>query len=150
MTRRRARHMRRVGEHMPCRTRRCMRHGTSNANGHGMPCDEGFPISAASTDTVGRIPPTCQHLMLRVSSEEGSSLFCTLLFQKNLDRSKLWSFSYLDFRYRNPKRAGWYRGWGVRGIGPQKPGRRRATTPPPMAVATKRDVAMQGPLKQCR
>jgi hypothetical protein len=79
-----------------------MRHGTSNANGHGMPCDEGFPISAASTDTVGRIPPTCQHLMLRVSSEEGSSLFCTLLFQKNLDRSKLWSFSYLDFRYRNP------------------------------------------------
>ena len=60
-----------------------MRHGTSNANGHGMPCDEGFPISAASTDTVGRIPPTCQHLMLRVSSEEGSSLFCTLLFQKN-------------------------------------------------------------------
>jgi hypothetical protein len=78
-----------------------MRHGTSNANGHGMPCDEGFPISAASKDTVGRIPPTCQHLMLRVSSEEGSSLFCTLLFQKNLDRSKLWSFSYLDFRYRN-------------------------------------------------
>ena len=69
-----------------------MRHGTSNANGHGMPCDEGFPISAASTDTVGRIPPTCQHLMLRVSSEEGSSLFCTLLFQKNLDRSKLWVF----------------------------------------------------------
>ena len=66
-----------------------MRHGTSNANGHGMPFDEGFPISAASTDTVGRIPPTCQHLMLRVSSEEGSSLFCTLLFQKNLDRSKL-------------------------------------------------------------
>ena len=101
MTRRRARHMRRVGEHVPCRTRRCMRHGTSNANGHGMPCDEGFPISAASKDTVGRIPPTCQHLMLRVSSEEGSSLFCTLLFQKNLDRSKLWSFSYLDFRYRN-------------------------------------------------
>ena len=78
-----------------------MRHGTSNANGHGMPCDEGFPISAASKDTVGRIPPTCQHLMLRVSSEEGSSLFCTLLFPKNLDRSKLWSFSYLDFRYPN-------------------------------------------------
>ena len=69
-----------------------MRHGTSNANGHGMPCDEGFPISAASTDTVGRTPPTCQHLMLRVSFEEGSSLFCTLLFQKNLDRSKLWDF----------------------------------------------------------
>ena len=59
-----------------------MRHGTSNANGHGMPCDEGFPIRAASKDTVGRIPPTCQHLMLRVSSEEGSSLFCTLLFPK--------------------------------------------------------------------
>ena len=59
-----------------------MRHGTSNANGHGMPCDEGFPISAASKDTVGRIPPTCQHLMLRVSSEEGSSLFCTLLLSK--------------------------------------------------------------------
>ena len=69
-----------------------MRHGTSNANGHGMPCDEGFPISAASTDTVGRIPPTCQHLMLRVSSEEGSSLFCTLLFPKKLDRSKLGVF----------------------------------------------------------
>ena len=69
-----------------------MRHGTSNANGHGMPCDEGFPIRAASTDTVGRIPPTCQHLVLRVLSEEGSSLFCTLLFQKNLDRSKLWVF----------------------------------------------------------
>ena len=69
-----------------------MRHGTSNANGHGMPCDEGFPISAASKDTVGRIPPTCQHLMLRVSSEEGSSLFCTLIFPKNLDRSNLWVF----------------------------------------------------------
>ena len=69
-----------------------MRHGTSNANGHGMPCDEGFPISAASKDTVGRIPPTCQHLMLRVSSGEGSSLFCTLLFPKNLDRSKLLGF----------------------------------------------------------
>ena len=74
MTRRRARHMRRVGEHVPCRTRRCMRHGSSNANGHGMPCDEGFPISAASTDTVGRIPPTCQHPMLRVSAETRSSL----------------------------------------------------------------------------
>ena len=47
-----------------------MWHGTSNANGHGMPCDEGFSIRAASTDTVGRIPPTCRHLMLRVSSEE--------------------------------------------------------------------------------
>ena len=80
-----------------------MRHGTSNANGHGMPCDEGFPISAASKDTVGRIPPTCQHLMLRVSSGEGSSLFCTLLFPKNLDRSKLWSFSSLDFRYPHPR-----------------------------------------------
>ena len=47
------------------------------------------------------------------------------------------------------KRAGSYRGWGARGIGPQKPGRRRATTPPPMTVATKRAAAMQGPLKQC-
>ena len=69
-----------------------MRHGTSNANGHGMTCDEGFPISAASKDTVGRIPPTCQHLVLRVWPEKGSSLFCTLLFSKNLDRSKLLSF----------------------------------------------------------
>ena len=48
------------------------------------------------------------------------------------------------------KRAGSYRGWGARGIGPQKPGRRRATTPPPMTVATKRAAAMQGPLKQMR
>ena len=83
-----------------------MRHGTSNANGHGMPCDEGFPISAASKDTVGRIPPTCQHLMLRVSSGEGSSLFCTLLFPKNLDRTKLWSSSYLHFRYPNRSQYG--------------------------------------------
>ena len=103
MTRRRARHMRRVGEHMPCRTRRCMRHGISNANGHGMPCDEGFPISAASKDTVGRIPPTCQHLMLRVSSGEGSSLFCTLLFPKILDRSKLLGFFLLGGQLLRPE-----------------------------------------------
>ena len=102
MTRRRARHMRRVGEHMPCRTRRCMRHGTSNANGHGMPCDEGFPISAASTDTVGRIPPTCQHLMLRVLPEEGPSLFCTLLFQKKNGPLKTFIIFLLAFQIPEP------------------------------------------------
>ena len=48
-----------------------------------------------------------------------------------------------------PKRVGWYRGWGARDIGSQNPGRRRATTPPPMTVATERAVAMQGPLEQC-
>ena len=79
-----------------------MRHGTSNANGHGMPCDEGFPISAASTDTVGRIPPTCQHLMLRVSSEEGSSLFCTLRFQKKIGPLKTLVIFLLGFQIPEP------------------------------------------------
>jgi hypothetical protein len=37
---------------------------------------------------------------------ENSERFNTLLFRKNLDRSKLWSFSYLHFRYRN--RKAWY------------------------------------------
>ena len=47
------------------------------------------------------------------------------------------------------KWAGSYRGWGARDIGSQKPGRRRATTPPPMTVDTWRAAAMQDPLKQC-
>ena len=80
-----------------------MRHGTSNANGHGMPCDEGFPISAASKDTVGRIPPTCQHLMLRVSSEEGLPLFCTLLFQKKKGPLKTLVIFLLGFQIPEPR-----------------------------------------------
>ena len=75
MTRRGAWHVHRSREHVLCRTGGCMRHETCNANGHGMACNGRIPTSAVSQDTMGRIPPTAQHLHARV-------LFvCRILFR---------------------------------------------------------------------
>ena len=67
MARRGATHVTASCEHVLCRTRRCMPHAIRNANGHDMPLDTSLSVSAVSKDTMGRIPPTAQHLHARVS-----------------------------------------------------------------------------------
>ena len=65
MTRRGATHMAASREHVLCRTRWCMPHAIRKANGHGMPLDTRLSAIAVSKDTMGRIPPTPQHLHAR-------------------------------------------------------------------------------------
>ena len=56
-----------------------MPHETCSTSGHGMRWNERFPVRAASKDTVGWIPPTCQQLP---ASMEGSSDSERFIFKK--------------------------------------------------------------------
>ena len=64
-------------EHVLCRTGRCVRHETCNANGHGMACNGRIPTSAVSKGTMGRIPPRRQQPCACENSER-------FLFKQNL------------------------------------------------------------------